>query len=149
MTSISKIDDLVEGKSYYLVEADSLLEMINSLDNSVPSLCIIDEIFRGTNSVERINADVEFFRYLAKHNCLAVVASHDLEIAKMQSDGSRLFHFSEIIGGKGLEFDYRLKEGVTKTWNAVKLLKFLGYPDEIVEGATKRINDMIHIKNEA
>ncbi|UNC90995.1 MutS-related protein [Candidatus Contubernalis alkaliaceticus] len=138
MTSISKRDDLTIGKSYYLVEAESLLEMLREVEASVPSFYVIDEILRGTNTVERISAGVEILNYLAKQNCLTVVASHDLEIAKSFESLYNLYHFSEKVGDSGLEFDYRLKEGISKSMNAIKLLEFLGYPHEIVEKAAQR-----------
>ncbi len=139
MTSISKSDSLTEGKSYYLAEAESLLEMINSLDERVPSLLLIDEIFRGTNSLERVNAAVEFLKYMQRCNAITIVASHDLEIAKSFAGSYQLFYFSEAVGKTGLEFDYTLKKGVAHTWNAIRLLEYLGYPQQIVKGATKRI----------
>ncbi len=135
MTSISKRDDLIQGKSYYLVEAESLLEMLKEVKDTVPGLYAIDEILRGTNTVERISAGVEILNYLARQNCLTIVASHDLEIARSFENLYHLYHFSENVGEAGLEFHYRLKEGISKSMNAIKLLKYLGYPEEIVENA--------------
>lgn len=138
MTSISLVDNLSSGKSYYLGEAEALLRIIQAAEDTVPVLCIIDEIFRGTNSLERINAAIEILNYLICHNILTVVATHDLELTE-SSEGYNCYYFSENIGSEGLVFDYKLKQGVSPTRNALKLLHFLGYPKDIIEKATRRI----------
>ena len=132
MTSISQEDNIIGGKSYFLSEAESLLRIIEGLDNRTPTLCIIDEIFRGTNSEERISAAARLLEYLVKQNAAVIVATHDLELTQTASSSYRCYHFSEKVGKTGLEFDYKLKKGVSITRNALKILGFLGYPSEIV-----------------
>lgn len=133
MTSISQEDNIIGGKSYFLSEAESLLRILNGLDHSSPVLCIIDEIFRGTNSEERIGAATRLLNYFVKQNAAIIVATHDLELTQTASPSYRCCHFSEKVGQTGLEFDYKLKEGVSTTRNALKILGFLGYPSEIVD----------------
>lgn len=130
MTSISRNDDINEGKSYFLREAELLLDMINNLDD-VPSLIIIDEIFRGTNTLERIDASSKILSYFSNKNSLVVVATHDLELNELVNNTFESYHFSEKVGQMGLEFDYKLKKGIVKSGNAIKILKFLGYPEDI------------------
>lgn len=139
MTSIKKSDDLLQGKSYFLAEAQALLGMLKKLDDKLPSLVIVDEIFRGTNSRERIPAAIEFLRYLSSQNALVLVATHDLEIAGACADLYSLYHFSEEVGREGLVFDYRLKPGMTTKSNAVRILEHLGFPGEITRGALSRL----------
>lgn len=139
LTSISPGDNLIGGKSYYLAEAEALLRIINSAGDHVPCLCIIDEIFRGTNPVERTGASVEILDYLVSNNAIVIVATHDLEITEMVRGTYKYYYFSEDIGQEGLKFDFTIKEGVSKNRNAVKLMKYLGYPEEIVDKTTKRI----------
>ncbi|MFT8314313.1 MAG: MutS family DNA mismatch repair protein [Clostridium sp.] len=141
MTSISPEDNIMGGKSYYFREAEALLRIIEEGGEDYSLLCIIDEIFRGTNPVERINASIEILRYLEVHNSLAVVATHDIELTDMLKDKYNLFYFTEDIDKEGMIFDYKLKEGVCRTRNAVKLLKFLNYPEEIVERTNRRIEE--------
>ncbi|AGK99478.1 MutS-related protein [Clostridium pasteurianum] len=141
MTSISPEDNIMGGKSYYFREAEALLRIIEEGGEDYSLLCIIDEIFRGTNPVERINASIEILRYLEVHNSLAVVATHDIELTDMLKDKYNLFYFTEDIDKAGMVFDYKLKEGVCRTRNAVKLLKFLNYPKEIVERTNRRIEE--------
>lgn len=141
MTSISPEDNIMGGKSYYFREAEALLRIIEEGGEDYSLLCIIDEIFRGTNPVERINASIEILRYLEVHNSLAVVATHDIELTDMLKDKYNLFYFTEDIDKEGMIFDYKLKEGVCRTRNAVKLLKFLNYPKEIIERTNRRIEE--------
>ncbi len=141
MTSISPEDNIMSGKSYYFREAEALLRIIEEGGEDYPLLCIIDEIFRGTNPVERVNASIEILGYLERHNSLAVVATHDLELTDMLKNSYAMFYFTEDMEKDGLVFDYKLKDGVCRTRNAVKLLKYLKYPEEIIQNTNRRIEE--------
>lgn len=141
MTSISPEDNIMGGKSYYFREAEALLRIIDEGGDDFPLLCIIDEIFRGTNPIERVNASVEILSYLEKNNALPVVATHDLELTDMLKEKYDLYYFTENMEEEGLVFDYKLKNGVCRTRNAVKLLKYLEYPEEIIEKTNLRIEE--------
>ncbi|WP_242845983.1 MutS-related protein [Clostridium novyi] len=138
ITSIKPGDDLLGGKSYYLAEAEALLRIINASNENIPCLCMIDEIYRGTNPIERINASYEILNYLSSHNALTLVATHDLQLTKM-TNGYKCYYFKEDVTNTGLTFDYKIKEGISPTRNAVKILKFLGYPSEIINKTEERI----------
>lgn len=139
ISSISPSDNLLVGKSYYLGEAEALLRIIKSCDKEVPSLCIIDEIFRGTNPIERISASAEILNYLVNNNSLVIVATHDLELTEMVNNYG-CYYFTEDVDDEGLKFDYKLKKGVSPTRNAIKLLKYLGYPSEIIDRTNSRVD---------
>lgn len=139
ISSISPSDNLLVGKSYYLGEAEALLRIIKSCDKEVPSLCIIDEIFRGTNPIERISASAEILNYLVNNNSLVIVATHDLELTEMVNNYG-CYYFTEDVDDEGLKFDYKLKKGVSPTRNAIKLLKYLGYPSEIIDRTNTRVD---------
>jgi DNA mismatch repair ATPase MutS len=139
ITSISPDDSIMGGKSYYLAEAEAILRIIKNCEDRIPCFCIIDEIFRGTNPVERISAAAEILDYLAGHNALTVVATHDIELADMVESHYECYFFSEDVGEEGLVFDYKLKKGVSNTRNAIKLLNYLGYPEEIVKRTNERV----------
>ncbi|NLM46381.1 MAG: hypothetical protein GX200_06250 [Firmicutes bacterium] len=139
VTSINKDDYLPGGKSYFLVEAEAILAMIRKAESShVVSLCIIDELFRGTNSAERIPAAIEVLKYFADKNILCVIATHDLEVAESCSQLYALYHFSERVGAQGLEFDYKLHKGIATSRNAIRVLEYLGYPETIVKQAWEK-----------
>lgn len=139
MTSIGRSDNVISGDSYYLVEAKALKRILAELNPEIPILCIVDEIFRGTNSLERIAASAEVMRYLSKANCLLFAATHDLELTEMLEGDLHNFHFKETVDEKGLNFDYQLRLGPSTTRNAINLLDFLGYPEEILAGARQII----------
>lgn len=138
ITSISRTDDLMAGKSFYYVEAERLLSTIQSFDASIPTLCIIDELLSGTNSTERLQASEAIIRYLAGQNILAVIATHDLELAERLDGTCDFYHFTDNVDETGLKFDYLLKPGIATTQNAIALLKYLGYPKEITEKAQEK-----------
>ena len=139
MTLIGRKDNIIEGKSYYLDEILTLLRIIQACRQDVPCLCLIDELFRGTNSVERISASAEVLLYLAKKNGLIFASTHDLELTRLVADAYINYHFQEEIGEHGLLFNYQLREGPSETRNAIKLLRHVGYPEEITEAAEQRI----------
>ncbi|MDI6618811.1 MAG: MutS family DNA mismatch repair protein [Clostridiales bacterium] len=143
MTSISRSDNIIGGKSYYLAEVEALLRIIKESGKEIPLLCIIDELFRGTNSVERISASAQILKYLVERNTLVIIATHDLELTKLVGNLYECYYFSERMEAKGLNFDFKLKRGVSQNRNAVKLMKYLGYPEEIINGTNEIVNGMI------
>ncbi|SDP49135.1 MutS-related protein [Clostridium gasigenes] len=144
LSSLSIADDVTQGKSYYLGECNSLLRILNSIEEEIPSFCIIDEIFKGTNPLERIASSKEILRYIMDRNALAIVATHDLELAETCNNNYLCYYFCEDVDKtQGLTFDFKLKEGICHSGNALKLLDFLGYPKEIIDNAL----NSIHIGN--
>ncbi|NQV34435.1 MAG: hypothetical protein HQ515_17200 [Phycisphaeraceae bacterium] len=137
ISSLNDSDDLLAGKSYYLAEAENLLRMVRASEQDTPVLCLIDEPLAGTNSSERIAASREILRYLIKHNALVFVSMHDLELARLLEPGYESHHFSDDVNQQGLTFDYKLRQGIATTSNAIKLLNYLDYPKEIVEKAAE------------
>lgn len=139
VTSISPKDDVEQGKSYYLSEAESILRIIKATEKPMPVFSAIDEIFRGTNPVERISASAEILRYINAHGAISIVATHDRELADILKENYDFYFFSEAVDNKeGLSFDYKLKKGVSQTRNAIKLLDYIGYPKEIVKKSYNR-----------
>ncbi|MFW6377564.1 MAG: MutS-related protein, partial [bacterium] len=135
VTSISKTDNILEGKSFYFAEAERLLKLVNSIKGDFPALCIIDELLSGTNSVERLYASEGILDYLFKNNVLTMVATHDLDLADRLKDRYDCYHFNDNVSKYGLDFDYILKRGNALTFNAIKLLEYLNYPEEITDRA--------------
>lgn len=139
VASISPNDDLSEGKSYYMAEAESILRIIKAMDKGIPVFCPIDEIFRGTNPIERIAMSAEILSYLNNGKTISIVATHDRELADILKDTNEFYYFSEDVDNKkGLSFDYKLKPGISQTRNAIRLLEYIGYPKAITKKAFKR-----------
>lgn len=143
ITSISLNDEITQGKSYFLMEAEAIQRMVNLKDDKYPSLVIIDEIFKGTNPVERLAASMEILNTLAAGNTKTLVATHDLEILPELLDYEK-YYFTENVTKDALEFDYKIYRGVTTTRNAIKILEFMKYPDELITKINKRI-DVVEI----
>lgn len=141
MSSLSISDDVLSGTSYYLEECNAVLRILNSLDEEVPAFCIIDEIFKGTNPIERIATSKQILKYIMNRNALSIVATHDLELAETCNDKYLKYYFCEDVDeNESLIFDFKLKEGICNTGNAIKLLSYLGYPNEIINDSIKDIS---------
>ncbi|HEY8782967.1 MAG TPA: hypothetical protein VIM16_15180 [Mucilaginibacter sp.] len=136
-TSIRTNDDMSENKSYFQVEALSILDIINQSggDEPVKSLVIIDEIFRGTNTIERIAAAKSVLTYLTDNKNFVYVSTHDLELAELLDNDYAVYSFEESVNDTRLVFDYKMKKGVLKNKNGIAILETIGYPESVVEDA--------------
>ena len=136
-TSIRTTDDLGENKSYFQAEALSILDIINQSggDEEVKSLVIIDEIFRGTNTIERIAAAKSVLTYLTDNKNFVYVSTHDLELAELLDNDYAVYSFEESVNDTRLVFDYKMKTGVLKNKNGIAILETIGYPESVVEDA--------------
>jgi len=134
VTSMAIRDDILAGESYFIVEIKSLKRILD-LIQKYPCTCYIDEILRGTNTTERIASSVAVLEHLHLQDCLCVVASHDIELTNILAVKYDNYHFCEQITDDEITFDYKLKQGVSETRNAIKLLNLMGFNSEIVKRA--------------
>lgn len=148
-TSIGRVDNILEGDSYFIVEAKSLKRIIDSLNPKISVLCILDEIFKGTNTAERISAGAEVLNYLIENNCITIVATHDLELTKLVETGYDNYHFSSEIISNDIVFDYKLHYGPCMSRNAITILKFLGYPSRIHKKASEMAKNYLEKSEKA
>ncbi len=139
ISSIERADDLMSGKSYYMAEVESILKIVNASRTNNINLFIIDEIFRGTNSVERTAASIEVLKYLTNGKDFTILATHDLQLTEILKENYLNYHFREQMTEDGLHFDYKLHNGNATSKNAIALLEYVGYPKSIVDGAKKLI----------
>lgn len=136
LTSMAVADNLFEGDSYFVAEIKSIKRLLNKVASKEPCYYFIDEILKGTNTIERISASVSVFRWLADYPCLAFVATHDVELPEILKNFCKNIHFSEqVTKDKGISFDYKLRQGPAQGRNAIALLQVLDYPAEIVATA--------------
>ena len=138
-SSMALRDALRDGDSYYMVEIKSLKRILDASesDESTPVLCFIDEVLRGTNTIERISASAEVLDHFACKGVKCFAATHDLELSSLLKEKYANYHFEGIMEGDDVRFDYLLKEGPATTRNAIKLLKKIGYDSDIVTRAEK------------
>ena len=128
-------DDLMNDKSYYFEEVLTIKEMIDKSETGKPQLFLLDEIFKGTNTVERISAGKAVLSYLTRSENLVFVSTHDIELADLLNDEYELYHFSEKVDHKTVDFDYKLKDGRLKNRNAIRILQINDYPEDIIQEA--------------
>jgi len=139
-SAIGRADDILAGKSYYLAEVDAVLGLVRRSAESPIHLFLLDELFRGTNTVERVAAGQAVLRGLlgtapgGQHH-IAVAATHDRELVELLEDSYDSHSFSEQVHPDGLSFDYRLTPGTASTRNAIALLQIRGAPEDIVQSA--------------
>jgi DNA mismatch repair ATPase MutS len=128
-TSMRTQDSLEESTSSFYAELKRLKQLIDSLPAEQPILYLLDEILKGTNSHDRHLGAQALIRQLHKHNATGFISTHDLALGEMAEElpGS-VFNYSfnsEIVDDK-LYFDYTLREGVCKSFNASKLMQQIG-----------------------
>lgn len=139
MSSMGISDDISEGDSYFMSEIKSLKEMIDNVATGSFTYCFIDEILRGTNTIERIGASANTIKWLSQKDCLLFVATHDVELPHILAKHCEMIYFSETVREGQFSFDYKLKIGINTHRNAIKLLDIVGFPEEITNNATKDI----------
>lgn len=142
MSSMALQDSISDGESYYIVEIKSLKRILDAR-GEVPVLCFIDEVLRGTNTLERIAASSQILKTLGGENSLCFAATHDIELTFILEKLFDNYHFEEQINGKEVIFDYQLHEGRAVSRNAIKLLGMLGYSNEIINMATDMANSYL------
>jgi hypothetical protein len=140
---IGRSDDLAAGKSYYQVEAEGVVELLRVSTESTPTLFLLDELLRGTNTVERLAAGEAVLRAMLstdneRGGHVVVVATHDGELVGMLADLYTPFHFRETVAPDGLHFDFVRREGPAGTRTAIALLEATGAPSEVVAAARNR-----------
>lgn len=128
-------DDLLNDRSYYFEEVLTVKEMIAQCDNKVPNLFLLDEIFKGTNTVERISGGKAVLSHLNKGDNLVMVSTHDIELTDLLQGEFQLNHFTEQVMGQEIVFDYQLKPGPLTTRNAIRILELNNYPASVVDEA--------------
>jgi len=135
ITSMTLRDDIAAGESYYIREVRYLKRLVDRGSHPGCTLCIIDEILKGTNTKERLAASEAVLSFLENTSCLVIAATHDRELATVMADRYENYHFRNDMEGGEIHFDYRLHPGISDSSNAVALLEIMGFPKEIVAEA--------------
>lgn len=137
-TSMALNDNLSGGESYFVVEIRSLKRIMDAAETgSVPVLGMIDEVLRGTNTIERIAASAQVLQKLNDGRSLTFAATHDIELTRILKNSYHNYHFSGKVAGDDVKFDYRIEEGPTRERNAIALMAAAGYDRELAERAEK------------
>ena len=139
MTSMALRDDLESGESYFIVEIRSLKRILDQAEKEGCLLCIIDEVLRGTNTIERIGASSQILADVKREQVLPFAATHDIELSYILEDLYENYHFEEEVKEHEVVFNYLLKKGRVTTRNAIRLLEMTGYKESLVKGAKKSV----------
>lgn len=142
-TSMAISDNIRSGESYYIAEIKSLKRILDETGTRIPVLCAIDEVLRGTNTIERIAASTELLKALANKGILCIAATHDAELCNLVDAEYEQAHFQETLTEDTVLFDYQIKPGMATTRNAIDLLKLIGFDADIVAAAHNRANSYI------
>ncbi len=134
-SSIRITDDLFDGKSYYFEEVNVMAALIDQVVKPWQNIFVLDEVFKGTNTIERIASAKAILSFLNKNNNIVFVSTHDVELSAMLAIAYELYHFAEWIEGEQFSFDHKLKVGPLTSSNAIKILELHNYPEEIIKEA--------------
>lgn len=129
MSSMRIADNLAENTSTFYAELKKLKTIIEAMRQDMPLFIVLDEVLRGTNSLDRHIGLKALIRQIIKERAVAVIATHDVEVAtleKIYPDALHNYHFDVQVKGDELYFDYRLKHGVCTSLNASLLMKKIG-----------------------
>jgi len=129
ISSMRIADNLEESTSTFYAELKKLKTIIDKVNNNEKVFILLDEILRGTNSLDRHTGSVALIKQLVKHNAAGIIATHDVELAKMKEEypvNILNHHFDVQVSNDELYFDYQLKEGICNSLNASILMKKIG-----------------------
>lgn len=141
-TSIRVQDSLARGVSYFMAELERLKQVVDAAERTRAAgqatlLFLLDEILHGTNTAERRIAARRIIRHLVRTGAIGAVTTHDLDLADdpALAPSAHLVHFQEVLDDEAaqdgrLTFDYRLREGLATSTNALKLMRMIGLPGE-------------------
>ncbi|MGX7419993.1 MutS-related protein [Carnobacterium gallinarum] len=143
ISSMAVEDSVFAGESYFIAEIKSLKRMISQISPETTCLCFVDEILKGTNTIERISASAAIVHWLSQQNVLAFIATHDIELTEILKNDCDNVHFRETVTDEDIFFDYQVHQGAATTRNAIKLLSLMEYPAEIIQLANNEADQFI------
>ncbi len=122
-------DDLQRGASYFHAELTKLRTVVGDADGSPPVFFLLDELLRGTNARARHLGGRAVLAHLLDRGAMGLAATHDVALAELETERPgrvRNVHFTDVMDGSEMMFDYRLRDGVVRTSNALRLLAMAG-----------------------
>lgn len=133
-SAIHLADSLTEGKSFFLQEVEHFSDLLN-IPVGENYLLLIDEPFRGTNTLERISISKAVLSELVKRGHLVLATTHDAPLVELLAGEYAPYYFCESVENGILSFDYLLKQGKATERNAIKILEIYKYPDSVISEA--------------
>ena len=124
-TSMRVNDSLAEGASRFFAELQRLKLVVDMAAHAPGVLFLLDEVLYGTNARERLIGSRATLAWLLDHGALGAVSTHDLALAD-SAERTRNVHFEEQVTGDEMTFDYKLRDGIVQSSNALRLMRKLG-----------------------
>ncbi len=128
-TSMRTVDSLSKNESYFFAELKKIKRLLHLLKTEKEYLVLLDELFKGTNSTDKLKGSELLCKELLKHKCSSMVATHDLPLTEIESTDpekiSNMCFEIEFIDDEMI-LDYKIKPGVTKVMNATYLINKMG-----------------------
>ena len=128
-TGLRASDSLADNESYFFAELKRLQQIVLRLRRGEKLFIILDEILRGTNSVDKQTGSLALIRQLVGAGATGIIATHDLALGKLaESLPGKIgnYRFEAAIQGDELTFSYRLQPGIAENMNACFLMKKMG-----------------------
>ena len=135
-------DDLVEDTSYYYAEVKRIKFLLDQCDTEDSKMFLLDELFKGTNTIERIASGKAVLENLNRVNNYVIAATHDVELTKLLTESYMNYHFSDQISQGELSFDYVLKPGSISRTNAISILELNNFPKSLTEEAHQLADEL-------
>ena len=129
VTSLHTSDSLTSHESYFFAELKRLRMIIKRLQKGERLFIILDEILKGTNSIDKQKGSLALMRQLVAHHACGIIATHDLvlgELEKEYPEAIKNYRFEADIQGNELSFSYQLREGIAQNMNACFLMRKMG-----------------------
>ena len=129
ISSMRISDNLEESTSTFYAELKKLKTVIDLVNEGAKVFILLDEILRGTNSLDRHTGSVALLKQLIKKHAAGIIATHDVELAQLKETFPHNilnYHFDAQVSNDELYFDYKLKTGVCESLNASILMKKIG-----------------------
>ena len=145
-SAIRLADDLFENTSYYYEEVKTIKNFAEESRLGHFNLFLLDEIFKGTNTIERIASGKAVLSFLDDETNLVFCSTHDLELIDYLQKEYEYYHFEETIEDDQLTFDYKLKKGSLNNTNAIRILEVNDFPKQITEEAKSLAVELLKIK---
>ncbi len=139
-TSMSLKDSLFLKESYYMAEIKAIKRILDAADEEKMVVCMVDEVLRGTNTMERIAASTQILKSMTEKNVICMAATHDVELTRTLENDYDNYHFEEAMMEQDVVFSYKLKEGRATSCNAINLLENQGFDSKLIQNARKMVN---------
>jgi DNA mismatch repair ATPase MutS len=127
-TSMKVVDDVNNNISTFYGEILRVKNIVEYIKDNKPMLVLVDEIFKGTNTHDRIIGAKSFIEKLNRDNIYSIITTHDPELCKVED--VKNYHFEEHYEDDKILFDYLIHDGIANTRNAIYLLKLAGIVDK-------------------